>query len=121
MKSHIKKISSILLLSFIFILNSCDKEDNLKITSPDAVFKIVDPEINSVFLNFGLPQNPAFTVVWEDDLTGSSNYIVEMSLDVDFTDVVTLGSTSAKEFTISVEDLNQAIRDKQFRRYSTYS
>jgi hypothetical protein len=28
MKSHIKKISSIVLLSLIFILNSCDKEDN---------------------------------------------------------------------------------------------
>ena len=123
MKNHIKKISSILLLSFIFILNSCDKEDNLKITSPDAEFKIVDPEINSVFLNFGLPQNPAFTVVWEDDLTASSNYIVEMSLDVDFTDVITLGSTTAKEFTISVEDLNQAIRDAgvgTFRDISIY-
>jgi hypothetical protein len=123
MKSHIKKISSILLLSMIFILNSCDKEDNLKITSPDAEFKIVDPEINSVYLNFGLPQNPAFTVVWEDDLTGSSNYIVEMSLDGEFTDVTTLGSTSAKEFTISVEDLNQAIRDAgvgTFRDISIY-
>lgn len=123
MKSHIKKISSILLLSLIFILSSCSKEDNLKITSPDAEFKIVDPEINSVFLNFGLPQNPALTIVWKDDLTGSSNYIVEMSLDGEFTDVTTLGSTSAKEFTISVEDLNQAIRDANlgtFRDISIY-
>jgi starch-binding outer membrane protein SusE/F len=123
MKSHIKKIGSILLLSMIFIFNSCDKEDNLKITSPDAKFVLNDPEINSVFLNFGLPQNPALTVVWEDDLTGSSNYIVEMSLDGEFTDVTTLGSTSAKEFTISVEDLNDAIREagvETFRDISIY-
>ena len=95
----------------MFVLNSCGTDDNLKITSPDAEFKLTEPEINTVFLNFGLPQNPALTVVWEDDLTGSSNYIVEMSLDGDFTTVTPLGSTSNKEFTISVEDLNQAIRD----------
>ncbi|MFN3967708.1 SusE domain-containing protein [Flavobacterium sp.] len=123
MKIHINKISSILLLSLMFVLNSCDKEDNLKIISPDAAFKLTEPEISSVYLNFGLPQNPALTAVWEDDLTGSSNYIVEMSLDVDFTNVVTLGNTSLKEFTISVQDLNNAIRDagvETFRDITIY-
>jgi hypothetical protein len=123
MKIHINKIGSILLLSLMFVLNACDKEDNLRITSPDAAFKLTDPEINSVYLNFGLPQNPALTAVWEDDLTGSSDYMVEMSLDADFTDVVTLGSTSLKEFTISVQDLNNAIRDagvENFRDITVY-
>ena len=110
MKFHIKKISSILLLSLMFVLNSCGTDEDLKITSPDAAFKLTEPEINSVYLNFGLPQNPALTVVWKDDLTGSSNYTVEMSLDGEFTNVSTLGSTSSKEFTISVADLNAAIR-----------
>ena len=110
MKFHIKKISSILLLSLMFVLNSCGTDEDLRITSPDAAFKITEPEINSVYLNFGLPQNPALTVVWKDDLTGSSNYTVEMSLDGEFTNVSTLGSTSNKEFTISVTDLNAAIR-----------
>jgi len=62
-------------------------------------------------LNFGIPQNPALTVSWKDDLTGSSNYIVEMSLDNEFTTVTPLGSSSSKDFTISVEDLNAAIND----------
>jgi hypothetical protein len=123
MKSHIKKISSIVLLSLIFILNSCDKEDNLKFSSPDAEFKLIEPEIGSVFLNFGLPQNPALTVVWKDDLTGSSNYTVEMSLDNEFTAISALGNTSSKEFTISVEDLNAAIHQAgvaNFRDISIY-
>ncbi|WP_293894111.1 SusE domain-containing protein [Flavobacterium sp.] len=121
MKIHIKKISSILILSLMFVLNSCGTDDNLKITSPDAAFKLTEPEINSVYLNFGLPQNPALTVVWKDDLTGSSNYTIEMSLDEEFTNVISLGSTSIKEFTISVEDLNQAIRDAGVQNFKDIS
>ena len=123
MKIHIKKISSIILLSLMFILHSCGTDEYLKITSPDAAFKLTEPEINSVFLNFGLPQNRALTLVWTDDLTGGPNYIVEMSLDSEFTSVSALGSTGNKEFTISVEDLNQAIRDagvQNFRDISIY-
>ncbi len=105
----------------MFILNSCGSDDNLKITSPDAAFKLTEPEINSVFLNFGLPQNPALTVVWKDDLTGSSNYTVEMSLDGDFTNVTSLASTSNKEFTISVEDLNAAIREAGVQNFKDIS
>ena len=111
------------MLSLMVLLNSCDKEDNLNFTSPDAQFKLTDPEINTVYLNFGLPQNPALTVVWQDDLTGSSNYMVEMSLTDDFTDVETLGSTSLKEFTISVQNLNAAIRNagvENFRDITIY-
>lgn len=121
MKLHIKKISSILILSVMFIFNSCGTDEDLNITAPDAAFKIVEPEINSVFLNFGLPQNPALTVVWKDDLTDSSNYTVEMSLDSEFTNVATLGSTSNKEFTISVEDLNQEIRNSGVANFKDIS
>ena len=105
----------------MFVLNSCGSDDNLKVTSPDAEFKLTEPEINSVFLNFGLPQNPALTVVWKDDLTDSSNYTVEMSLDGDFTNVTSLGSTSNKEFTISVEDLNVAIREAGVQNFRDIS
>lgn len=121
MKNHIKKISSIILLTLFFVLNSCGTDEYLKITSPDAEFKLIEPEINSVFLNFGLPQNPALTIVWKDDLTGSSNYVVEMSLDGDFTSVVSLGSTSNKEYTISVEELNLAIRDAGVQNFRDIS
>lgn len=111
MKIYIKKISSVLLLSLLFFFNSCEDEQSLVITSPDAEFILQDPAINSVFLNFGLPQNPALTVTWNDDITGSSNYTVEMALDENFTNVMPLGNTSANELTVSVEDLNAAIHE----------
>lgn len=110
MKLYIKKISSILLLTLFVVFNSCENEESLVITSPDAEFVLQEPAINSVYLNFGLPQNPALTATWIDDVTTSSSYIVEMSLTESFTNVVQLGSTPAKQFTISVANLNQAIR-----------
>lgn len=111
MKIHLKKISSILILTLLFCLNSCEDEESLVITTPNAEFVLQEPEIKSVYLNFGLPQNAALTVTWKDEVTGSSNYIVEMALDENFTDVIPLGSTSSNDFTISVEDLNDAIHD----------
>jgi hypothetical protein len=80
-------------------------------TTPDAEFVLEEPAINSVYLNFALSQNPALTATWIDDVTTSSSYIVEMSLTESFTNVIQLGSTPAKQFTISVADLNEAIRD----------
>lgn len=123
MKIFIKKISSILLLTLLLFFNSCDDEKNLQISSPEAEFVLKEPEINTVYLNFGLPQNPALTVSWKDDLTGSSNYTVEMSLNSEFTAISAIGSTSSKDFTISVQDLNEAIRDsgvETFRDISIY-
>ena len=111
MKLYIKKISSILLLTLFFVFNSCEDEENLVMTTPDAEFALQEPAINSVYLNFALPQNPALTATWIDDVTSSTSYIVEMSLTESFTNVVQLGVTPAKQFTISVADLNEAIRD----------
>jgi hypothetical protein len=110
MKLTIKKISSILLLTLFFVFNSCEDEQSLVITTPDAEFVLQEPAINSVYLNFALPQNPALTATWIDDVTTSSSYIVEMSLTETFANVVQLGSTPSKQFTISVANLNQAIR-----------
>lgn len=111
MKLNLKKISSFFLLALLFGFSSCEDDDNLVIVTPDAAFELQEPAINNVYLNFGLPQNPAFTIAWTDNLTGSSNYTVEMAFDVEFTSAYTLGSTSSNDFTISVEDLNAAILD----------
>jgi hypothetical protein len=111
MKLYIKKISSILLLTLFVVFNSCEDEESLVMTTPDAEFVLQEPAINSVYLNFALSQNPALTATWIDDVTTSSSYIVEMSLTESFTNVIQLGSTPAKQFTISVADLNEAIRD----------
>jgi len=109
MKLNLKKISSFFLLALFLGFSSCEDDENLVIVTPDAAFELEEPAINNVYLNFGLPQNPAFTIAWTDNLTGSSNYTVEMAFDAEFTSVATLGSTSANNFTISVEDLNDAI------------
>lgn len=111
MKVYMKIISGLMLLTLFSFFTSCEEEDNLEITKPNAVFALEDPSINSVFLNFGLPQNPALTITWIDDITGSSNYTVEMSLTEDFSNFTPLGNTTAKNFTISVEDLNDAINE----------
>lgn len=100
-----------MLLSLFFFIGSCEDEESLVITAPGAEFVLRDAAINSVFLNFGTPQNPALTVTWNDDLTGSSNYTVEMSLDESFANMIPLGNSNTKEFTISVQDLNNAIND----------
>jgi len=109
MKLYIKNISSLLLLALFFAFNSCGDDENFKLTNPDAKFELEQPSVNLVFLNFALPQNPALTVSWIDEVTNGSNYIVEMSLDNEFSNITTLGTTTSSDFTISVEDLNDAI------------
>jgi len=109
MKLNIKRISSFALLALFLGFLSCEDETSLEITKPDPAFVLQEPAINNVFLNFGLPQNPAFTIAWTDEVTGSTSYTVEMALDGEFTSVSTLGTSASKDFTISIEDLNAAI------------
>ena len=104
MNLFIKKLS-FSLLAFTFVFFSCTTEQSLEITSPDPALVLQEPGINSVYLNFSLPENSAFTISWNDDLTGSSSYIVEMSLNADFTSPVTLGTVSSNSFSINVENL----------------
>ena len=109
MKLNIKRISSLALIALFFGFLSCADDTDLNITKPEASFKLNEPAINNVFLNFALPQNPAFTITWADEVTGSSSYTIEMALDSEFTNVSSLGTSSTKDFTISIEDLNAAI------------
>lgn len=123
MNTYIKKISSLFLLSLVFIYTACDSEESLEIKSPEAKFELKQPGINSVYLNFGLPQNSALTITWEDDITGSSTYNVEMSLDAEFTSTVNLGAVNTRSFSINVEDLNTAINNagaSSFRDIAVY-
>ncbi|GGK21492.1 hypothetical protein GCM10007962_14550 [Yeosuana aromativorans] len=110
MKKYIKKIS-FFLLAFSLVFVSCNTEQSFQITSPDPAFTLQEPGISSVFLNFSLPANNAFTISWNDEVTGSGSYDVEMSLDDAFTSPVSLGTVDNNSFSISVEDLNTAIRN----------
>ena len=108
MKTQLRKFGFIL-LALTFVFNSCEDDEIITITSPEATFTLDAPGISSIFLNFSFPANAALNLTWKDDVTGSSSYTVEMSLDSDFTNPVALGTTDKKSFSYTVEDLNNAI------------
>jgi flavin-binding protein dodecin len=110
MKLYLKRFS-FLLLSLVLLLGACETEESLTITTPEPAFMLEDPGISSIFLNYAVPANTAFTVVWKDDLTGSSSYSVEMAIDDAFTTPVTLGTSSTNSFSMSVDDFNTAINN----------
>ncbi|MDT7831569.1 SusE domain-containing protein [Flavobacteriaceae bacterium S356] len=108
MKRYIKKLSY-LLLTLTLLMGACQPEETLIITPPNAEFTLDAPGISNVYLNFALPNNPAFTITWKDDITGSSDYTVEMSTDDAFTSPVTLGTSTTDNFSMTVSDFNDAI------------
>jgi hypothetical protein len=110
MKLYLKRFS-FLLLSLTLLLGSCETEESLTITTPDAAFVLEEPGISSIFLNYALPTNTAFTVVWKDEVTGSASYTVEMATDDAFTTPVQLGTSSTSSFSMSVADFNTAINN----------
>ena len=112
MKIYIKKLSY-LILSLTLLLGACEVEESLLVTTPDPQFTLDTPGISSVFLNFSLPDNPAFTISWKDELSGSdgSDYTVEMSTNAEFTTPISLGNTTKSNFSMSVNNFNQAIND----------
>lgn len=122
MKKYLKRVSY-LLLSLTLLLGSCEVEDSLTLTSPDAAFTLDTPGISSVFLNFALPSNPAFTISWQDELNAGSDYTVEMATDADFTSPITLGTTTNSNFSMTVSDFNDAINNAgvtNFRDVAVY-
>ena len=117
MKNYIKKISY-LLLSFTFILGSCEVEESLTLTSPDAAFVLDTPGISSVFLNFAIPNNPAFTISWRDEIKSGADYTVEMSTDAEFTNSSTIGTTAKNNFSMTVAAFNNAINETGITNFS---
>ncbi|WP_334058592.1 SusE domain-containing protein [Polaribacter sp. P097] len=122
MKKYLKRVSY-LLLSLTLLLGSCEVEDSLTLTSPEAAFTLDTPGISSVFLNFALPSNPAFTISWQDELKAGSDYTVEMATDAEFTSPITLGTTTNSNFSMTVSDFNDAINNAgvtNFRDVAVY-
>jgi hypothetical protein len=117
MKNYIKKLSY-LLLSFTLLLGSCEVEESLTLTRPDAAFVLDTPGISSVFLNFALPNNPAFTISWKDEINSGADYTVEMSTDADFTTSATIGTTAKNNFSMTVDAFNNAINNAGINNFS---
>lgn len=109
MKINLKQISY-MFLSLVLFLSACDTEESFQITKPEAKFTLNAPSINTIFLNFALPENPAFTINWEDEVTETSSYEIEMATDADFTSPKNLGTSQTKEFTMSVSNFNDVLK-----------
>ena len=105
---YITKLSSLLLIFTLFFI-ACEREETLNFTEPEAAFELQQPGISNILLNFGLENNAAFTISWNDDISGSSSYDVQMDISNTFDDAQVLGTSTTNSFTASVSDLNMAI------------
>lgn len=106
----INNIKTKLALVFsVLLLIGCTSKDELDVSFPEDGFEMVTPTISNINLNFSLPENPAFTIVWVDGVTGTTNYDIQMSSTSDFASSVMLGTSTEKTFTMTVEDFNEAL------------
>ncbi|WP_282123634.1 SusE domain-containing protein [Algibacter mikhailovii] len=108
MNTFIKKLS-FLFLSLALVFTACENEETLNLTSPDPALTLQQPGISTVFLNFSLPDNPAFTITWNDDLTEGGTYNIEMDTASDFGAASTIGTSETNSFTMTVSEFNNAI------------
>ncbi len=115
------KLINKIVIAFVatmFMLAACENEENLNITSPEPVFTLDTPGISNVFLNFALPDNPAFTITWKDELTKDNNtYNIEMSKDDTFDSPIELGQTEGTSFSMSVTEFNTVLKDAGFSSF----
>lgn len=107
-----------LVLALLLVLG-CNEED-LNITNSQN-FELVTPEASNINLNFAFPDNPAFTLVWIDNLTNSSSYTIEMAADGDFTTPIQLGSSNTNTFTMSIANFNMALIGAGINAYDNTS
>ncbi|CAL2064179.1 SusE domain-containing protein [Tenacibaculum sp. 190524A05c] len=117
MKKIINKIG-LALIATVFLLVSCETEESLNLTQSDPVFELDMPGISSVFLNYSLPDNPAFTITWKDEVTSSTTYEVEMATDEAFTSPRNLGTATEKSFSMTVTAFNNAINEAGITNFS---
>ncbi|WP_439129440.1 SusE domain-containing protein [Polaribacter sp.] len=117
MNIYIKRLSY-LFLSLTLLLGACDAEESLTITTPEPEFVLNTPGISNIFLNFALPDNPAFTITWKDDVNSGATYNVEMSLETEFTNPIALGSTENNSFSMTVNQFNNILNDADVKSFS---
>jgi hypothetical protein len=100
-------------IGFFFIVaaafTACEEDDSVNITEPDPALVLDSPTSTSVVLNFGLPDNPALTVTWTDEITGSSSYDVQVDTEEDFNNASTVGTSSTNSFSLSTSELNSIL------------
>ena len=103
---------STLILSLFLVLMACETEESIEITQPDAKFELLAPAISNINLNFNLPDNPAMTIVWNDQLTeGSGGYTVELAPNALFENPTVIGTSTTDRFTMTVAEFNNTVLD----------
>jgi hypothetical protein len=117
MKIYFKKLSY-LLLSLTLLLGACDAEESLTITSPEPEFVLNTPGISTIFLNFEVPNNPAFTINWVDEINAPATYSIEMATDAEFTTAISLGSTEKNNFSMTVSAFNQILDNASVKSFT---
>ncbi|MBO6630727.1 MAG: SusE domain-containing protein, partial [Psychroserpens sp.] len=105
----INKISA-LILSFFLAFMACETEESITITTPDASFTLLEPSISNINLNYNFPDNEAFTIVWNDQITsGGAGYMIELSPDALFENPMMIGSSTTDRFTMTVAEFNSTV------------
>jgi len=107
MKRILKLVSFFTLL--IFVVN-CDNSEDFEFTTPADNFSIITPNDGaSIILDGTNDQNTALTLVWNDNVTGSEIYSIDMSMDQHFTNIINIGTSSNNTFIMSVESFNTVL------------
>lgn len=108
MKHNIIKISG-LILGLFLVFTACETEESLNITSPNPGFVLQEPGISNIFLNSTLSENPAFTISWNDEVTGATSYNVEMATETEFLSPISIGTSATNSFTMNVSNFNSEL------------
>ena len=101
MKNIIKSIIATLLVAIVFV--ACTDDADRDWTSPEASFKLYNTTLGSSVLYETMENNP-FVLTW--DKTRSSEYSVVFSLKEDFSNKVTLGTSTTNTFSTTIGDIN---------------
>ncbi|MCB9202238.1 MAG: SusF/SusE family outer membrane protein [Flavobacteriales bacterium] len=101
------KILTMVFISQLFIV-ACDDDDRTPITDAVPSFKLYDPGVSALQLFETSAGNP-FTIVWDETVGGDGEYTVVFASDENFSDQVTLGTTTENSFTTTISELNTAL------------
>ena len=105
----ITKICAVI-FSVMLIFTACETEESLEITNPEAELKLLQPGASNINLNFNLPDNPAMTIVWNDQLSSDSgNYTIELDESPLFESPTIIGTSDSERFTLSVSEFNNVV------------
>ncbi|UOY04830.1 SusE domain-containing protein [Muricauda sp. SCSIO 64092] len=109
MKKIVKLLSPLTLLLLLFVGCEDDDPDLQVVPLQEDSFELIVPTITNINLNFTLPDNPAFTLSWNDVASNSATYTVEASAEETFASPITLGTTQNRTFTMTVAEFNPVV------------